>query len=156
LCAEFGQAAKNPETVKYDVPTGTDAEEIEPMDAERVFNFTPGEWKFVESRVETEYKIESFDHVETRREIVAHLAGIGGEHEQDNGRLIAAAPDMFIALTSVQAELEHADLDMSLRTNPLFSLMVDSVAAAIRKAAGPGRVSQSDQKLLTLSPSLYP
>jgi hypothetical protein len=46
---------------------------------------------------------------------------------------------MFIALTSVQAELEHADLDMTVRSNPLFSEMVNSVRAAIRKAAGLGR-----------------
>jgi hypothetical protein len=107
------------------------------MNDERVFGFTPGEWKFVEGRVETEHKIESVDRVETKREIGAYLPGLGGEHEQDNGSLISA-PDMFIALTSVQAELEHADLDMTVRSNPLFSEMVNSVRAAIRKAAGLG------------------
>ena len=108
------------------------------MNNARVFSFTPGEWKFTEGRVETEYKIESVDRVETKREIVAYLPGLGGEHEQDNGSLISAAPDMFIALTSVQAELEHADLDMTVLSNPLFSEMVNSVRAAIRKAAGLG------------------
>lgn len=48
---------------------------------------------------------------------------------------------MFIALTSVQAELEHADLDMGVRSNPIFSQMVDSLAAAIRKAVGLGEMA---------------
>jgi len=46
---------------------------------------------------------------------------------------------MFIALTSVQAELEQADLDVTVCSNPLFSEMVNSVSAAIRKAAVLGR-----------------
>lgn len=92
---------------------------------------TAGPWNF----------LETFGRVETEQHVIAYIAGGVGsphfnlDHAKENGRLIAAAPELLESLKEFVG-LANFDTDTIPKTTEEWDAMVAKAEAVISKAEG--------------------
>lgn len=91
---------------------------------------TPGPWRVLRPSSGIDYNWHVTDEMDT---FVAHVFGFShavDEQSRINARLIAAAPDLLVALQSL------VDMDVSYQRGPKVAEAVEGARAAIAKATG--------------------